>query len=201
MNYEQEQALRDQLNRIEEKLDRLLMLMGQPQSSQPPAMNALHAECHRLLAAGKKIQAIKHYRDVTQIGLKEAKEAVEELEAPPSTQQHQQSHPNRPSHDMLEREVLQLMHKSQKINAIKLYRQHTGLGLKEAKEAVESLYEQASQTGRLPHQAHMEKEIVNLMREGRTLDAIALYRRHFHMSQHDAQQRVEEIYRNSGLAW
>lgn len=194
MFYENEQALRDQLNRIEEKLDRLLLLMGQPQQPQNPSMDALHAECRRLLDAGKKIQAIKHYRDITQIGLREAKQAVEALADQPMR-------PQTPSHDALEREVLQLMHKSQKIQAIKLYRQQTGLGLKEAKEAVEALYEQAGQAGNLPHQAHLDQEIVNLMREGRTLDAVALYRRHFHASQHDAQQRVEEIYRNSGLAW
>ncbi|GAA4900340.1 hypothetical protein GCM10023223_14760 [Stackebrandtia albiflava] len=34
----------------------------------------------RLVAAGRKIQAIKVYREITRVGLKEAKEAVEAME-------------------------------------------------------------------------------------------------------------------------
>lgn len=37
-------------------------------------------EVHKALFAGKKIVAIKHYREATGCGLKDAKEAVEALE-------------------------------------------------------------------------------------------------------------------------
>ncbi|MBZ0300416.1 MAG: ribosomal protein L7/L12 [Anaerolineae bacterium] len=38
------------------------------------------AELRDLLASGKKIEAIKFYRERTGLGLKEAKDAVEDLE-------------------------------------------------------------------------------------------------------------------------
>ncbi len=43
----------------------------------PPAEEP---EIRRLLAAGKKIEAIKRYREATGLGLKEAKDAVEAME-------------------------------------------------------------------------------------------------------------------------
>ncbi len=44
-----------------------------------------------------------------------------------------------PDPSSLEGQVLALMQGEKKINAIKLYRQQTGVGLKEAKDAVEAL--------------------------------------------------------------
>ena len=44
-----------------------------------------------------------------------------------------------PDPDSLEYQVLALMQGQKKIEAIKLYRQQTGVGLKEAKDAVEAL--------------------------------------------------------------
>jgi ribosomal protein L7/L12 len=86
------------------------------------------------LAAGQKIEAIKHYRELTGVGLKEAKDAVDALEqgrlisftpsasAPPDLA-----------------EVTRLARGGQLIQAIKLHRELTGLGLKESKDAVERL--------------------------------------------------------------
>ncbi|MEY9895612.1 ribosomal protein L7/L12 [Catenulispora sp. MAP5-51] len=71
---------------VEEKLDRLLAHLGLdgdgdggPAPAVPAAPNA-EAHIRALIQAGKKIQAIKAYREVTGQGLKEAKDAVEAME-------------------------------------------------------------------------------------------------------------------------
>jgi ribosomal protein L7/L12 len=86
-----------------------------------------------LVTDGRKIEAIKLYRDMTGAGLKEAKDAVEALERDGSlpTPQKQSS-----GADV---DVLDLLRAGQKIRAIKLYRDKTGVGLAEAKNAVEEL--------------------------------------------------------------
>ncbi len=45
-------------------------------AAEPPAPE-LQPELDRLIQAGQKIMAIKHYREITRVGLKEAKDAVE----------------------------------------------------------------------------------------------------------------------------
>lgn len=86
-----------------------------------------------LLNEGKKIEAIKLYRQHSGAGLAEAKDAVELIERgeplPDST----------PVTDDLEEQILELMAAGQKIAAIKLHRERTHVGLKEAKDAVEAL--------------------------------------------------------------
>jgi large subunit ribosomal protein L7/L12 len=85
-----------------------------------------------LVRDGRKIEAIKLYRDMTGAGLKEAKDAVEALErggSPSTTRETSGDDP----------EILNLLRAGQKIRAIKLYREKTGVGLAEAKNAVEAL--------------------------------------------------------------
>jgi ribosomal protein L7/L12 len=93
----------------------------------------LNAELLDLLAAGRKIQAIKRYREATGAGLGAAKAAVENLERggelpPPPTVE-----------PLTEREVLAHWDELGKIAAVKFYREATGAGLKEAKDAVEAI--------------------------------------------------------------
>lgn len=93
----------------------------------------------RLLAEGKNIEAIKRVREHTGMGLKEAKDYVEALAAdpfltPPSPETATTTVPGDVEHA-----ARQLLAEGKKIQAIKLVREHTGMGLKEAKEYVESL--------------------------------------------------------------
>jgi ribosomal protein L7/L12 len=68
-------ALRGQLTRMEQKLNQALAKLGvMPNKDVPP-------EVIGLLQAGRKIEAIKVYRDATGAGLKEAKDAVEHIDA------------------------------------------------------------------------------------------------------------------------
>jgi ribosomal protein L7/L12 len=93
----------------------------------------LDAELRTLLAENRKIEAIKRYREATGAGLAAAKEAVEALErgeSPPRT---------KPADSALEAETVSLLKGGKKIKAVKLNRERTGTGLKEAKGAVESI--------------------------------------------------------------
>jgi ribosomal protein L7/L12 len=71
------------LARIERKLDLVMQHLGLHDSAfhhaAPPGPDPL-TEVLALIAQGKKIQAIKVYRERTGVGLKEAKDAVERLE-------------------------------------------------------------------------------------------------------------------------
>jgi ribosomal protein L7/L12 len=86
-----------------------------------------------LLRDGRKIEAIKLYRDLTGAGLKEAKDAVEALERDGSLPT------TRDASSGDDADLLDLLRTGQKIRAIKLYRDKTGAGLAESKNAVEAL--------------------------------------------------------------
>jgi large subunit ribosomal protein L7/L12 len=86
-----------------------------------------------LMREGRKIEAIKLYRDLTGAGLKEAKDAVEALERDGSLPA------TRDASSGDDPDVLELLRAGQKIRAIKLYRDKTGAGLAESKNAVETL--------------------------------------------------------------
>jgi ribosomal protein L7/L12 len=87
------------------------------------------------IATGKKIEAIKLYREASGAGLAEAKHAVESLESSGTL--------DGPALGMAstnEAEQIQAaLFAGRKILAIKLYRAQTGLGLIEAKEFIDSL--------------------------------------------------------------
>jgi ribosomal protein L7/L12 len=104
-------------------------------------------EIRRALAAGNKIAAIKRYRALTGVGLKEAKDAVEAIAV---------GRPVAPaiaafgiSPQSGHNTVIALLAAGNKIAAIKLYREAIGVGLEEAKEAVEALALRAAATGAL----------------------------------------------------
>lgn len=90
-----------------------------------------------LIDHGRQIDAIKHYRDATGAGLAEAKAAIDTLAA---TRSLPPGNANAANGDIgFETELLNLLSAGNKIGAVKLYRDRTGSGLKEAKEAVEAL--------------------------------------------------------------
>jgi len=93
-------------------------------------------EIRNLLASGRKIDAIKRYREETGTGLAEAKDAVESMEAGRSFPEAQKDDTE------LTDQVIGLLGRGEKIEAVKLYRNKIGGGLKEAKEAVERIGEQ-----------------------------------------------------------
>ncbi|WP_204003208.1 ribosomal protein L7/L12 [Virgisporangium aurantiacum] len=99
----------------------------------------LEFEVIRLLEQRKKILAIKLVRQHVRLGLKEAKDLVEEVER---TGHLRLAHlPNAPfvaQEDVLD-QARWLKREGKAIEAIKLIRQRTGLGLREAKDAYDRL--------------------------------------------------------------
>jgi ribosomal protein L7/L12 len=93
----------------------------------------LEQQVRALLDDGQKIAAVKLYKDQTGVGLAEAKQAVESMQAgagPPSTSDIGGD---------LEAELLRLLGRGDKLEAVKLYKDQKGTSLLEAKQAVESL--------------------------------------------------------------
>jgi ribosomal protein L7/L12 len=93
-----------------------------------------------LIAQGRKIEAIKLVRETNRISLEAAKDSVEAIE------QHGRSTLGEMGMmttvrvaQELNKDVHKLVAKGQKIEAIQLVRERTGLGLKEAKEIVDRL--------------------------------------------------------------
>jgi ribosomal protein L7/L12 len=110
--------------------------MGMPAAAFESAFSnpaeQLEAEVQQLLAEGRKMSAIKLYREHTGVGLREAKQAVEAMQ--PDTLLPHYS----PDADV-EARIYTLLVAGRKMDAIKLYHEHTNSGLKEAKEAVEAM--------------------------------------------------------------
>jgi ribosomal protein L7/L12 len=88
---------------------------------------------------GNKIEAIKLYREATGVGLKEAKDAVEAIERGESITMETAKPIPTPDLQSLRAQVVAHLRQGNKIEAIKTYRSFTGVGLKEAKDAVEEI--------------------------------------------------------------
>ena len=92
---------------------------------------------HQLLHDKQLLQAIKVYREATGSSLAEAKQAVEEMafvevtKAPSGMRSF--------DNPVLESKIRSLLAKGKKIDAIKIYREEYGIGLNEAKNAVERI--------------------------------------------------------------
>lgn len=175
-----------------------------PPVTQPVASSEeLEAEVLHLLTTQGKIQAIKFYREQTGIGLTEAKEAVEAIEAnhPHNLRPGQQYETDFESPDDLEVEVLHILAAQGKIQAIKFYREQTGMGLKEAKETVEAI-EAGRSPGIHPRQLSaptfevpedLLRMVEQLLRERRKVSAVKLYREQTGIGLTEAKEAVEAI--------
>jgi ribosomal protein L7/L12 len=103
------------------------------------------AEIQRLIQRGQKIHAIKIFRETFGVGLAEAKDAVDAMEAGKSIdisgmQVVTSSAPvNLQSNAENIAEIQRLLSGGNKIEAIRRFREMTGVGLKEAKDAVEAI--------------------------------------------------------------
>jgi ribosomal protein L7/L12 len=109
---------------------------------QPLDRPALDDAVGALLAEGKVIHAVKLVRQHTGLGLRDAKGYVDRLAAGASTQAVA---PVRRSPETITPEAMariqQLIAQGKKIHAIKELREHTGLGLKQAKDTVDRMEE------------------------------------------------------------
>jgi len=90
----------------------------------------LEEHLRSLLKQGQRLAAIRLYREATGASLAEARTFVVALD---------KGLPREAVEQDFEHQLLELLEQHHKIQAIKLYREQTGAGLKQAKEAVEEL--------------------------------------------------------------
>jgi len=115
-------------------------------SSNPPSFETIHsaeaagleAKARALVLAGKKLEAIKVYREVTGVGLAEAKNAVEALERGEPIDIAPAHRPPVNAGDT-EARIRAELAAGRKIEAIKIHRAAFGSSLHGAKEAVEEI--------------------------------------------------------------
>ena len=98
---------------------------------------AFHQRLQLEIAVGRKITAIQWVRLRTGLGLKEARDVVESMIT--GTLDHRVEHVRGLDEADFQAQLLVELAAGRKIEAIRLYREHTGLGLKEAKDAIDAL--------------------------------------------------------------
>lgn len=85
----------------------------------------------------------------------------------------------------LDAQLLTLCRQGKKLEAVKLCKDTTGLGLKESKDYVESLYEKSENVGNISEMGGAEKnatgnafdtQLIKLCQQNRKLEAVKLYR-------------------------
>ena len=105
---------------------------------------------------------------------------------------------DRPSAD-LERQVRSLLDQGQKIAAVKLYKDQTGVSLAEAKEAVEAMQPGADPPPPPDIADDLKSELLRLLGGGKKLEAIKLYKDRTGVALIEAKQTVESLAANHGL--
>ena len=161
-------------------------------------------EAARLAQQGDRPAAIKLYREFFGGSLAEAEEAVDWL-----AQHEPRSSYTQSDLEQLRAEIQRCLQEGNKIEAIKAYRQATGQGLKESKEAVEAF----EQSGDLPlpvvldgearlrqlsaafHQAGELAAITELVQAGKKEAAVEAYRQAYGVSVEEAQQAIHKLSR------
>jgi hypothetical protein len=91
------------------------------------------------------------------------------------------------------------MEAGQKIEAIKRYRERTGAGLKEAKDAVEGIGPGRTIPPDAPVDRDFEDEIISILGQGRKIEAIKLYREQTGAGLKASKEAVEALAERHGI--
>lgn len=113
-----------------------------PTPSPPSAGEPIEATVARLVREDRKLDAIKWVRERTGMGLAEAKQWVDAIQA--NRALNAPAPPAVPAPGSADAELIEIARRSGKIEAIKQHRTRFGSGLAEAKDYVEALLERAS---------------------------------------------------------
>jgi ribosomal protein L7/L12 len=156
-------------------------------------------QLREFINANQLILAIKLYREITGVGLAEAKSAVEALargenvNIPAPAQQSQLGDP------FLETKIRDFLAKGNKIEAIKLYRLEYNVGLAEAKSAVEALgrggninFSAVAPQSQLDDSL-LEAKIKDVLVKRSKIEAIKLYREVHHVGLKEAKDIIDQM--------
>ena len=174
-------------------LDRAGMAPGSQYHSAADIPDAERAAIRALIDGGNKIAAIKRVRELTGLGLKEAKDYVEGWQQTGAAPDLTLSIDAPPAADL--QEIHRLTLQGQKIQAIKLYRELTGVGLKEAKDYVDALESgsQPAAANPAPTASGDLAEVHALARQGQKIQAIKLYRELTGAGLKDAKDYIDRL--------
>lgn len=190
--------------------------LNRPQAPAPLAPGAVTnmpedrlSEVQALLRTGKKITAIKRLRELTPgLGLAEAKNMVEAMAAGVSVQEMRPRDPHRPAPERAAarvralpprtaQEARRLVEQRKLVQAIKVIREGTGMGLREAKETAEAMRDDEPQAPGATSPGSEATDLATRVRElradDRTGEAIELVATETGMSLVDATRFVESV--------
>ena len=102
-------------------------------------------------------------------------------------------------HKSLADTLTTLIRTGQKIEAIKQYRERTGSGLKEAKDAVEALERGEALPTAKAVLTTVDQDVLSLVREGKKIAAIKLYRDKTGVGLVEAKAAVEAVATSTGF--
>ncbi len=144
------------LKEAQSAIDKIALTANLAPSDLPASSEIDWEPIKELLASGNKLEAIKVLRQQADLSLKAAKDAVEAVERgeQPDLTRNPLRGPTGPYAVDIER-ITDLLAHGNKLEAIKVLREQTHLGLKEAKDAVEEI-----ERGGLPTITHDQREVV-----------------------------------------
>ena len=109
-------------------------------SNRMAGMN-LNEKIRAYLLRGCKIEAIRVYRETSGAGLKEAKDYIDQFDSETHRNTEPPAADNSGIDKTLYEEIVMKIRNRDTIHAVRLYREATGSGLKEAKDYVDALVE------------------------------------------------------------
>ena len=189
--------------------------LNRPQAPAPLAPGAMAnlpedrlTEVHALLRTGKKIAAIKRLRELSPgLSLADAKNMAEAMAAGVSVREMRPRDPQRPAPDraaarvralppQTARQARRLVEQRKLVPAIKVIREGTGMGLREAKETAEAMRdaEPPAPGATSPGSGEdLATRVRELRADDRTGEAIELVATETGMSLVDATRFVESV--------
>jgi len=100
----------------------------------------------------------------------------------------------------LEEQLRSLLDRGEKADAISLYREQTGAGQQDASDAVDA-FERGEPLPPLPGvDAELEEEILALLRGGKKIEAVKVYREQTGSDLKDALQAIDALAAKHGIA-
>jgi ribosomal protein L7/L12 len=141
------------------------------------------------LDKGNKIEAIKVYRELTGLGLKEAKDAIEYLMAHP---EYVGEKKKRAAYDTMDAGIRDMIQEGRIDEAIEVYQKFAGVDEYTAIDAVAEIEHELRQ-GESAEVGDIDDRIRNLVDEGKKIEAIKLYREMTGLGLKEAKDAVEQL--------
>lgn len=141
------------------------------------------------LDKGKKIEAIKVYRELTGLGLKEAKDAIEYLMANPDAALDKKK---RAAYDTMDAGIRDMIQDGRIDEAIEVYQKFAGVDEYTAMDAIAEIEHDLRQ-GTGVEGVDMDDRVRRLVDEGKKIEAIKLYREMTGLGLKEAKDAVEGI--------